>query len=80
MDGGGRAASGITVEEVHAQGCGRQTAPGAAVESNAGSSCRDDPAVIEKMLTHLNKKTASAKPAPWHESRAPPQTVLFDGA
>jgi len=38
----------------------------------------EDPAVIEKILTHLNKQTASAKSAPWHESRAPPHAFLFD--
>jgi hypothetical protein len=38
----------------------------------------EDPAVIEKILTHLNKQTAAAKPVSRHESRAPPQAVLFD--
>jgi hypothetical protein len=41
-------------------------------------ACIEDPAVIEKILTHLNKKEDSAKPAPLPESRAPPQAVLFD--
>ncbi len=41
-------------------------------------ACIEDSAVIEKILTHLNKQTAFAKPAPLHESRAPPQAVLFD--
>jgi len=41
-------------------------------------ACIEDPAVIERILAYLNKQTASAKPAPWHESRAPPQTVLCD--
>jgi hypothetical protein len=41
-------------------------------------ACIEDPAVIEKILTHLNKQTVSAKPVPLHESRAPPQAVLFD--
>ena len=41
-------------------------------------ACIEDPAVIETILAHLNKKVASAKPAPLHESRAPPQTVLCD--
>ncbi len=57
-------------------------------------ACIEDPAVIEttawmqeveqrmeqlpKILTQLNKQTAFAKPTPWPESRAPPQTVLFD--
>jgi hypothetical protein len=41
-------------------------------------ACIEDPAVIEKILTHLNKQTACAKPVPLHESRAPPQAVLFD--
>ena len=55
----------------------------------------EDPAVIEttawmqeveqrreqlpKILTHLNKKAAGAKPARLPESPAPPQAVLFDG-
>jgi hypothetical protein len=34
-------------------------------------ACIEDPAVIEKILSHLNKKTASAKPTPLHENRAP---------
>jgi hypothetical protein len=33
---------------------------------------------LPKMLAHLNNKTASVKPTPWRESRAPPQTDLFD--
>ena len=41
-------------------------------------ACIEDPAVIEKILAHLNKQTASTKPTPLHESRAPPQAVLFD--
>jgi len=40
-------------------------------------ACIEDPMVIEKVLTHLNKQTASAKPTELHESRAPPQAVLF---
>jgi hypothetical protein len=40
-------------------------------------ACIEDPAVIEKILTHPNKQTASAKPITWRESRAPPQAVLF---
>jgi hypothetical protein len=43
-----------------------------------GFACIEDPAVIKKILTHLNKKEDSAKPAPLPESRAPPQAVLFD--
>lgn len=39
----------------------------------------EDPAVIEKILTPLNKKAAGAKPARLPESPAPPQAVLFDG-
>lgn len=39
----------------------------------------EDPAVIEKILTHPNKKAAGAKPARLPESPAPPQAVLFDG-
>ena len=41
-------------------------------------ACIEDPAVIETMLAHLNKQSVSTKPAPLHESRAPPQTVLLD--
>ena len=41
-------------------------------------ACIEDPAVIKKILTHLNQQPASAKPVPLHESRAPPQAVLFD--
>lgn len=33
---------------------------------------------LPKILTQLNNKTTSAKPAPLHESHAPPQTILFD--
>ena len=40
-------------------------------------ACIEDPRIIEKILTHLNKKTAGAEPARLPESRAPPQTVLF---
>lgn len=43
-------------------------------------ACIEDPAVIEKMLTYLHEHTASAKPAPRHESRAPPQAVLCDAS
>ena len=42
-------------------------------------ACIEDPAVIEKILTHLNKKAAGVEPARLPESRAPPQAVLFDG-
>jgi hypothetical protein len=41
-------------------------------------ACIEDPAVVEKILTHLNKQTACAKPAPLHESRAPPPVCVFD--
>ena len=34
---------------------------------------------LQKILTHLNKKAAGAKPARLPESRALPQAVLFDG-
>jgi len=41
-------------------------------------ACIEDPAVIEKILTHLNKKATGAEPARLPESRAPPQAMLFD--
>lgn len=40
-------------------------------------ACIEDPMVIEKILTHLNKQTVYAKPAGLHASRAHPQAVLF---
>jgi hypothetical protein len=40
-------------------------------------ACIEDPMVIEKILTHLNLPSASTKPAPRPESRAPPQAVTF---
>jgi ribosomal protein S27E len=40
-------------------------------------ACIEDPMVIEKILTHLNQQSASTKPAPRPESRAPPQAILF---
>jgi hypothetical protein len=40
-------------------------------------ACFKDPAVIERILTRLNKITATAKPFLLHESRASPQAVLF---
>ena len=41
-------------------------------------ACIEDPAAIEKLLTHPNKKAAGAKPARVPESRAP-QAVRCDG-
>jgi hypothetical protein len=38
----------------------------------------EDPAVIEKILAPLDKKTASAEPSTLPPSRAPPQASLFD--
>ena len=40
--------------------------------------CIEDPAVIKKILTHLDSKKASAQPARLPPSRAPPQRGLFD--
>ena len=41
-------------------------------------ACIEDPAVIRKILTCLADKALSAKPVPLPESRAPPQSRLFD--
>jgi len=41
-------------------------------------SCIEDPAVIKKILDHLNTKAAGADSPPLPESRAPPQAVLFN--
>jgi hypothetical protein len=41
-------------------------------------ACIEDPVVIEKILTHLDKKYASAEAARLPPCRAPPQTGLFD--
>jgi len=38
----------------------------------------EDPIVIEKILTHLDKKDASVEPARLPPCRAPPQGGLFD--
>jgi hypothetical protein len=38
----------------------------------------EDPAVIEKILTHLEMKAASAEPSTLPPSRAPPQASLWD--
>jgi len=38
----------------------------------------EDPVFIEKILTHLNEKAASAGTGLLPESRAPPQAGLFD--
>jgi hypothetical protein len=40
--------------------------------------CIEDPAVIERILSHLNGKVLSADPAMLPEERAPPQARLFD--
>jgi hypothetical protein len=39
----------------------------------------EDPAVIETILTHLNKKATGAESTRLPESRTPPQAVLLDG-
>jgi len=43
-------------------------------------ACIDDPMVIDKFLTHLDKKAALAEPVVLvlPPSRAPPQRNLFD--
>jgi hypothetical protein len=40
-------------------------------------ACIEDPVVIEKILTHLDKKDASAEASLLPPCRAPPQTGLF---
>jgi hypothetical protein len=41
-------------------------------------ACIEDPAVIEKILTHLDKKDASVVGSRLPPCRAPPQASLFD--
>jgi hypothetical protein len=41
-------------------------------------ACIDVPAVIERILAHLNGKAPSTEPALVPENRAPPQARLFD--
>ena len=41
-------------------------------------ACIEDPVVIAKILTHLNRKAASAGTGLLPASRAPPQASLFD--
>jgi len=41
-------------------------------------ACIEDPMVIDKILTHLNKKAATAATGLLPQVRAPPQTGLFD--
>jgi hypothetical protein len=40
--------------------------------------CIEGPAVIERILAHLNGKAPSTEPALAPENRAPPQARLFD--
>ncbi len=40
-------------------------------------ACIEDPVVIKKILTHLDEKAASARKSLLPESRAPPQTGLY---
>ncbi len=40
-------------------------------------ACIEDPVVIDKILTHLDKKAALAEPVVLPQSRAPPQRNLF---
>ena len=41
-------------------------------------ACIEDPAVIERILSHLKGKEPSVEPAMLPEERAPPQALLFD--
>ena len=41
-------------------------------------ACIEDPAVIERILAHLNGKARSTDPVILPEGRAPPQARLFD--
>jgi len=41
-------------------------------------TCIEDPAVIEKILTHLNEKALAVHTPLLSESRAPPQAIWFD--
>jgi hypothetical protein len=41
-------------------------------------ACIEDPLVIDKILTHLNEKAASAGMGLLPQVRAPPQAGLFD--
>jgi hypothetical protein len=44
----------------------------------ASNRCIEDPAVIKRILAHLNGKAPSTEPALVPENRAPPQARLFD--
>jgi hypothetical protein len=41
-------------------------------------ACIEDPAIIERILAHLNGKAHSTDPVILPEGRAPPQARLFD--
>ena len=41
-------------------------------------ACIEDPAVIEKILAHLNEKALPVQALPLPKCRAPPQAALFD--
>jgi hypothetical protein len=41
-------------------------------------ACIEDPVVMKKILTHPDKKAASAETGLWPEVRAPRQAGLFD--
>ena len=41
-------------------------------------ACIEDPVVIDKILTHLDEKVASAGTGLLPQVRAPPQAELFD--
>jgi hypothetical protein len=55
-----------------------------AAENGAGTgavkiiACIEYPVVIDKILTHLDKKAALAEPTTLPQTRAPPQACLFD--
>jgi len=41
-------------------------------------ACIEDPAIIDKILSHLNEKALPLQAPPLPKCRAPPQAVLFD--
>ena len=41
-------------------------------------ACIEDPMVIDKILTHLDKRTPLGEPVALPQPRAPPQAGLFD--
>ena len=51
---------------------GGRSESGTELESNAGSNCREDPATIKKILTHLDQYAPSAEPTPLPRRRREP--------